>query len=64
MHIVGIAKDQAGTKFYLVKNSWGTDRRHKGYNYISRSYFRLHTINIMINKHALSPELKTKLKID
>lgn len=64
MHIVGIAKDQAGTKFYLVKNSWGTDRRHKGYDYISRSYFRLHTINIMINKHALAPELKTKLKID
>lgn len=64
MHIVGIAKDQAGSKFYLVKNSWGTDRRYKGYDYISRSYFRLHTINIMINKHALHPDLKTKLKID
>ncbi len=64
MHIVGIAKDQTGTKFYLVKNSWGTDRHHKGYDYISRSYFRLHTINIMINKHALPLELKTKLKID
>lgn len=64
MHIVGIAEDQTGSKFYLVKNSWGTDRRYKGYNYVSRSYFRLHTICIMINKNALLPALKTKMGID
>lgn len=64
MHIVGIAEDQTGSKFYLVKNSWGTDRRYKGYNYVSRSYFRLHTICIMINKNALPSELKTKMGIE
>lgn len=64
MHIVGIAQDQTGAKFYLVKNSWGTDRRFQGYNYISKSYFRLHTINIIINKNALNPEIKTKLAIN
>ena len=64
MHIVGTAEDQTGTKFYLVKNSWGSDRRYKGYNYISRSYFRLHTICIIVNKNALPSEIKTKMGME
>jgi bleomycin hydrolase len=60
MHIVGIAKDQAGTKFYLTKNSGGTDRKYGGYVYMSRSYFRLKTTVIMINKHSLPEEIKAK----
>ena len=32
MHIVGLAQDQAGTKFYYTKNSWGIkDKRYNGY---------------------------------
>ncbi len=61
MHIVGIAKDQVGTKFYLTKNSGGTDRKYGGYVYMSRSFFRLKTTAIMINKHSLPGEIKTKL---
>lgn len=64
MHIVGIAKDQVGTKFYLTKNSGGTDRKFGGYVYMSRSYFRLKTTAIMINKHSLPEDIKTKLEID
>jgi bleomycin hydrolase len=63
MHIVGIAKDQVGTKFYLTKNSGGTDRKYGGYVYMSRSYFRLKTTAIMINKHSLPGDIKTKLGI-
>jgi len=63
MHLVGIAKDQNGKKFYLIKNSWGTDSNYKGYHYISKSYFRLRTINVMINKEALSKKLKQKLRL-
>jgi bleomycin hydrolase len=61
MHIVGIAKDQKGTKFYLAKNSGGTDRKNEGYLYMSHSYFRLKTTAIMINKHSLPEDIKTKL---
>jgi bleomycin hydrolase len=64
MHIVGIAKDQVGTKFYLTKNSGGTDRKYGGYVYMSRSYFRLKTTAIMINKHSLPEDIKTKLGIN
>ena len=64
MHIVGLAKDQVGTKFYLTKNSGGTDRKYGGYVYMSRSYFRLKTTAIMINKHSLPEEFKTKLGIN
>ena len=27
MHLVGIAEDQDGTKFYYTKNSWGTENK-------------------------------------
>ncbi len=63
MHIVGIAHDQKGTKFYLTKNSSGTDRPYKGYIYLSRAYFRLKGIAITIHKDALPAEIKEKLGI-
>lgn len=64
MHIVGIAHDQTGTKFYLTKNSSGTDRKYGGYIYLSRSYFRLKTIAITIHKDVLPPDLRTKMGLN
>ena len=63
MHIVGIAHDQAGTKFYLTKNSSGPDRKFGGYVYLSRSYFRLKTTAITVHKDSIAQEIKTKLKL-
>ena len=40
MHIVGLYKDQKGTKYFLVKNSWGTGNYPEGYLYVSESYFK------------------------
>lgn len=64
MHMTGIVKDQFGTKYYVTKNSWGTDRSpFGGYVNISESYARAKTISILINKAAVPPEIKTKLGI-
>lgn len=63
MHIVGLARDQKGGKFYFTKNSGGTDNANWGYVYLSRSFFRLKTTAVMINKNALPPGMKEKLRI-
>ncbi len=63
MHLIGLAKNQNGTKFYYVKNSWGTkEKGFDGYYYLSDSYMRLRTIAIMVHKDALPKDIRTKLK--
>ncbi len=64
MHIVGLYKDQNGTKYLLVKNSWGTNNYPKGYLYVSEAYFRYKTINIYLNKGGISSDLKKKISLN
>ena len=64
MHITGIVKDQKGTKYFVVKNSWGTKYNQcDGYFYASFPYVRYKTMNIQIHKDALPKKLKKKLGI-
>ncbi|MDR3251807.1 MAG: C1 family peptidase [Tannerella sp.] len=63
MLIYGIAKDQTGTKFYMVKNSWGTGSKYKGLWYVSETFVKYKTINIVVHKDALPKATKTKLGI-
>lgn len=63
MQIYGIAKDQNGKKFYMVKNSWGTDSKYKGTWYASEAFVAYKTMNIVIHKDALPKAIKTKLGI-
>lgn len=65
MHITGILKDQNGTIYYKVKNSWGKDSErvsNGGYIYMSEAYFKLKTISIMIHKDALTKKIHKKIK--
>lgn len=63
MQIYGIAKDQTGKKFYMIKNSWGTDNKYKGTWYISENFVRYKTMNIVVHKDALPQAIKDKLHI-
>ena len=62
MHAVGVYEDQNGTKYLLIKNSWGTKHNDcDGYFYASEAYFKYKTINIYLHKDALSKDMKKKL---
>lgn len=64
MHITGLAKDQNGTKYYVTKNSWGTDRNDfGGYLNMSESFVRAKTIYVMMHKDALPSALRKRLGI-
>ena len=63
MQIYGIAKDQEGNEYYMVKNSWGTDSKYKGHWYASKAFVRYKTMNIVVHKNALPKEIAKKLGI-
>ena len=63
MHVTGLCEDQEGTKYFIVKNSWGKSNECDGYFYASFPYVRYKTMNILIHKDALSKSLKKKLGI-
>lgn len=63
MVIYGSATDQNGAKYYLVKNSWGTDSKYKGIWYASESFVLHKTINIVVHKDAVPKEILKKLDV-
>ncbi len=66
MHLVGLVKDQNGTEYYKVKNSWGsTGERigNGGYIYMSKAFFKLKTISVLVHKDGLSEEVKTEFNL-
>ena len=64
MQIFGIAHDQNGKKYYMVKNSWGTARSdYKGIWYVSEAFMRYKTNDILVHKDALPKDIKKKMGV-
>lgn len=63
MHIYGIAKDQQGNKYYMVKNSWGETGPYNGLWYASEAFVRYKTMSIVINKASLPKDVAKKLSL-
>lgn len=63
MLIYGIAKDQNGKEYFMVKNSWGTTSKYNGIWYASKTFAAYKTINILVHKNALPKEIAKKLGI-
>lgn len=52
MAIVGLAHDDKGQNYFVMKNSWGTDRPHKGLEYLSFCQFRKQTLAVEMTREA------------
>jgi bleomycin hydrolase len=63
MHIVGMAADQNGRKYYKVKNSWGAKNDYKGYIYVTAAFVQYKTTAILLNKNGILPDIRKKLSI-
>jgi len=63
MHIYGIAKDQNGKEYYMVKNSWGESGDYKGTWYMTKAFIAANTMDFLINKNAIPAEIRKKLGI-
>ena len=61
MHIIGKAKDQNGTPYFIVKNSWNKYNKFGGYFYASYPYVALKTMDIMVHKNAIPKAIRKKL---
>ena len=64
MLIFGTAKDQNGKRYYMVKNSWGTQKSdYKGIWYVSEAYMKYKTNDVMVHKNAIPEDIRKKLGI-
>jgi bleomycin hydrolase len=63
MQIVGLAKDQNGKEYYIVKNSWGESNDYKGYLYVTKNYVKFKTTGVLVNKNVINKGFGGKLKV-
>lgn len=64
MQIVGLAKDQTGKDYYVVKNSWGVTNDFDGYIYVSKPYVQYKSTGILLHKDGIPKHIVSKLKVN
>lgn len=63
MQITGLAKDQTGKEYYIVKNSWGSTNDYKGYLYATKTYVQFKSTAILVHKDGIPKDILKKLKV-
>ena len=63
MQITGLAKDQTGKEYYIVKNSWGSTNDYKGYLYATKPYVQFKATAILVHKDGIPKDILKKLKV-
>lgn len=63
MHIVGVAEDQNGREYYMVKNSWGEKNDYKGYIYVTKAYVQYKTTAFLVHKGAVPGSILKKFNM-
>lgn len=48
MELIGIARDRKGDRYFICKNSWGTDNPYGGLMFMSEAYARLKTVAAVV----------------
>ena len=61
MHVIGKAKDQNGTEYFIVKNSWNKYNKFGGYFYASKPFVKYKTIAVLLHKDAIPEAIQAKL---
>jgi len=61
MHITGLTTDNAGRRWYYIKNSWGTGNTSGGYILMDENYFSIKTAAIVVNKKGIPADIRLKM---
>ena len=51
MEIIGLARTEKGSRYFICKNSWGTENPFGGWMYLSENYLREKTIAVWMKKN-------------
>ena len=62
MLIYGLAKDQNGKEYYMLKNSWGEAGDYKGIWYMTKAFIADNTMDYLVNVNAIPKDILKKMK--
>ncbi len=60
-HLIGIAHDESGKTYYLIKDSVGEEMKLIPPSFYSENYFRARVLAVMVHKDGIPKDIKEKL---